>query len=193
MRRVTCRRSARVRLVRHPDLRQEAACVQPRQHGRVNDIGLDARLGDQTHLARIGDRDPTDMGPDHLRYRCRVAGRFDDDVVVTPQLSGECRKMLARHPDAAEPDGSAVVEHHGLGEHAVDVQAYDPHGSVSYCLRFTSQELAGNTATTDPRSRRIRASRRGGQIKARAHGPWFKGRPARTCVLPVPLSRMVAP
>jgi hypothetical protein len=24
--------------------------------------------------------------------------------------------MLARHPDAAEPDGSAVVEHHGLGE-----------------------------------------------------------------------------
>jgi hypothetical protein len=31
-------------------------------------------------------------------------------------------KMLARHPDAAEPDGSAVVQHHGLGEHAVDVQ-----------------------------------------------------------------------
>jgi hypothetical protein len=133
------------------------------------------------------------MWADHLRYRRGVAGRFDDDVVVTRQLSGEHLKMLARHPDAAEPDGPAVVQHHGLGKHSVDVQSHDSHGSVSYRLRFTSQELAGNTATTDPRSRRIRASRRGGQIKARAHGPWFEGRPARTRVLPVPLSRMVAP
>ena len=119
-------------LVRHPDLRQEAAGVEPRQHGRVDDIGLDARLGDQTHLARIGDHDPPDMGADHLRHRRRVAGRLDHDVVVMRQLSGERRKMLARHPDAAEPDGSAVVQHHRLGEHAVDVQAYDPHGSVSF-------------------------------------------------------------
>src|SRR4051812_29196564 len=41
-------------------------------------------------------------------------------------------------------------------------------------------------ATTDPRSQRIRASRRGGQRTARARSPSFKGRPARTCVLPVP-------
>src|SRR5688500_13688216 len=136
------------------------------------------------------------MRADHLRYRRGITSRFDDDVVIAPQLSGECLKMLARHPDAAEPDGSAVVQHHGLGKHAVDVQPHDPHGSVSFRLRFTSQELAGNTATTDPRSRRIRASRRGGQIKARAHGPWFEGRPARTRVLPVPLvpdGRTIAP
>src|SRR3712207_3019866 len=49
-----------------------------------------------------------------------------------------------------------------------------------------SGEQAGDTATTDPRSRRTRASRRGGQITARARHPWFKGRPARTPVLPVP-------
>jgi hypothetical protein len=49
-----------------------------------------------------------------------------------------------------------------------------------------SRELAGNTATTDPRSQRIRASRRGGQITARARSPWYKRRPARTRVLPVP-------
>src|SRR5919206_1459119 len=49
-----------------------------------------------------------------------------------------------------------------------------------------SREPAGNTATTDPRSQRIRASRRGGQIMARARSPWFKGRPARTHVLPAP-------
>jgi hypothetical protein len=51
---------------------------------------------------------------------------------------------------------------------------------------FVRRELAGNTATTDPRSQRIRASRRGGQIKARALSPWSKGRPARTYVLPAP-------
>ena len=50
----------------------------------------------------------------------------------------------------------------------------------------TSRELAGNTATTDPRSQRIRASRRGGQITDRALSPWSKGRPARTHVLPAP-------
>src|SRR5919206_1201271 len=49
-----------------------------------------------------------------------------------------------------------------------------------------SRELAGNTATTDPRSQRIRASRRGGQIMARARSPWSKGRPARTDGLPAP-------
>src|ERR687889_455872 len=49
-----------------------------------------------------------------------------------------------------------------------------------------SRELAGNTATTDPRSQRIRASRRGGQIMARGRSPSFKGRPARTPLLPVP-------
>jgi hypothetical protein len=49
-----------------------------------------------------------------------------------------------------------------------------------------SRELAGNTATTDPRSQRIRASRRGGQITARARSPSFQRRPARTHVLPVP-------
>jgi hypothetical protein len=48
------------------------------------------------------------------------------------------------------------------------------------------REPAGNTATTDPRSQRIRASRRGGQIMARARSPWSKGRPARTHVLPAP-------
>jgi hypothetical protein len=42
----------------------------------------------------------------------------------------------------------------------VDVQPHDPHSSISFRLRFASQELAGNAATTDPRSRRIRASRK---------------------------------
>jgi hypothetical protein len=50
----------------------------------------------------------------------------------------------------------------------------------------------GDTTPTDPRSRRNRASRRGGQLLTRALGSSY----ASACphfVLPVPLSRMVAP
>ena len=74
LRRVTCRRSARVALVRHPDLRQEAAGVEPRQHGRVDHVGLDACLGDQPHLARVGDHHPADMrvgSPRRPPWHCR--------------------------------------------------------------------------------------------------------------------------
>ena len=50
----------------------------------------------------------------------------------------------------------------------------------------------GDTTPTDPRSRRNRASRRGGQLLTRARSSWNTS----ACphfVLPVPLSRMVAP
>ena len=38
----------------------------------------------------------------------------------------------------------------------------------------------------DPRSQRIRTSRRGDQMTARARTPWYERWPTRTCVLPVP-------
>ena len=47
-------------------------------------------------------------------------------------------------------------------------------------------ELAGDTTITDPRSQRIRASRRGGQITTSNSQFMSVRRPARTCVLPVP-------
>jgi hypothetical protein len=160
---------------------------------RVDRVGLDLGMRDQTHLARIGDDNSPDVGR-HDRHdgRC-VAGRLHHHVVVMRQSSGERLEMIPRHADAAQSDDLALIQHHRLGEHAMDIQAYDPHRSVSlpYCL--TSQELAGNTATTDPRSQRIRASRRGGQIKARAHSPGFwVGLPALACSQR-PMSRMVSP
>src|SRR5215211_3574629 len=91
--------------------------------------------------------------------------------------------MLAGHPDPAKPPSRTVLQHHRLGKDAVDVQSDNSHVRL---LASCSRELAGNTAPTDPRSQRIRASRRGGQIMARALSPSFKGRPARTHVLPVP-------
>ena len=44
---------AKGRLVR--DLRQRATGAELRQDRRVGPVGLDARLGDQPHLARVGD------------------------------------------------------------------------------------------------------------------------------------------
>ncbi|CAO4149463.1 hypothetical protein GPNCGGLF_LOCUS3157 [Methylorubrum aminovorans] len=170
-------------LVRDPDLRQKATGIEPRQHGRVDDVGLDPRLGDQPHLARVGDHHPADMRPDHLRDRAGVAGRLDHDMIVVRQRLGERRQVIARHADPTKTPDRAVFEHHRLGENAVDVQSHNPHEPVS---SSRLRELAGNTATTDPRSQRIRASRRGGQITAWARSPSSKGRPARTHVLPVP-------
>ena len=43
------------RLVRDPDLRQEAAGVELRQHAGVDRVGLDLRVRDDTHLLRVGD------------------------------------------------------------------------------------------------------------------------------------------
>ena len=53
-------------------------------------------------------------------------------------------------------------------------------------MLVTDRERAGNTTITDPRSQRIRASRRGGQITTSNSRFMSVRRPARTCVLPVP-------
>jgi hypothetical protein len=58
-------------------------------------------------------------------------------------------------------------------------------------LRSVLTGAVGDTTPTDSRSRRNRASRRGGQLLTRA--AHRVDRPAHTFVLPAPLSRMVAP
>src|SRR4029077_16868011 len=54
----------------------------------------------------------------------------------------------------------AVVPGDRLGEGAVDIQSNDPHACSSVSVR-SKRELAGDTTSTDPRSRRIRESRKG--------------------------------
>jgi hypothetical protein len=55
-------------------------------------------------------------------------------------------------------------------------------------------EPGGRTTPTDPRSKRIRASRRGGQVQTRARGPQCDERPAQPAFAPgCPASRTVAP
>ena len=94
-------------------------------------------------------------------------------------------QMFAGHSNAAESGEFPVIQHDRLSEHAVDIQSDDSNHLAVLLWSYCQQKGAGgHTATTDPRSQRIRASRTGGQITARARSPWFKGRPARTRVLP---------
>ena len=138
------------------------------------------------HLARIGDHHPPDMrvgSPRPLRVALPVASITTSSSCVSVRANAaRWSRVMPIRPSRLD---RAVVQHHRLGEDAMNVQSNNPHRLASSCCR-DPRELAGNTATTDPRSQRIRASRRGGQITARALSPWFKGRPARTHVLPAP-------
>src|SRR6516164_3203101 len=51
---------------------------------------------------------------------------------------------------------------------------------------FAQGELAGDTTSTDPRSQRIRESRKGGHVTSSGSRPTVYRRPARTFVLPTP-------
>ena len=117
--------------VRNPDLGQEVAGVELRQDRCVNGIGLDLGMRDQPHLTRVGDDDVPDVRCDHFHHRCGISSRLHHDVVVVRQRSGKCLQMVSRHADPPEADDLAVIQHHRLGEHAVDIQSHDPHRPAS--------------------------------------------------------------
>src|ERR1700733_14709266 len=99
------------------------------------------------------------MRRDHRRDRGRVAGRFDNDYVILRKLLRKSLEKRAAHVDAPQSFELAVVPGDRLGEGAVDVQSDDAH-APSIFVR-SKRELAGDTTSTDPRSRRIRESRKG--------------------------------
>src|SRR4029079_16951287 len=87
----------------------------------------------------------------------------------------KCQKDLAkslqcrpRHVNAARRSKPAVFPEHHLTESSVDVDANHP--SHSHLLPSKMTGAAADTTTTDSRSRRNRASRRGGQLTTRALG-----------------------
>ena len=67
------------------------------EHGRLDNVRLDPRLGDKPNLARVGDHHPTDVWPDHLGDRARVAGRLHHDMVILGQYPSERRQVVAHH------------------------------------------------------------------------------------------------
>src|SRR5215207_6481587 len=148
-------------LVRDPNLRQKAAGVELREHTGVDRVGLDLGMSDDAYLLRVGDHHLLHM---RRQGRCDgsgVARRLNHDNVVLPEPPGEGSEQLAPHVDASKPPDLAVLPGHRLGKGAVDVQSDDAHASPPFELGSSKRELAGNTTPTDPRSRRIRASRKG--------------------------------
>jgi hypothetical protein len=148
------------RLIRNPDFRQKAARVKLGKHAGIDRIGLDLRMSDDAHLHGVRDHDLLDVRRDHGSDWGCVAGRFDDDHVLLRKLLCESLEKMTAHVDAPQPFELALVPGDRLGEGAVDIQSNDPHACFSVSVR-SKRELAGDTTSTDPRSRRIRESRKG--------------------------------
>src|ERR1700735_4222789 len=148
------------RLIRYPDFRQKAACIELGEDAGVDRIGLDLRMSDDAHLLGVCDHDFLDVRRDHRSDRGRVAGRFDYNYIILRKLLCESLEKGPAHVNAPQSFELAVVPGPRLGEGAVDIQTNDPHGCSSVSVR-SGRELAGNTTSTDPRSRRIRESRKG--------------------------------
>lgn len=102
------------RLIRDPDLRQEAAGVELRQHAGVDRVRLDLGMGDDVHLLRICDHHLLHMGRDDRGGRGGVARNLDHHDIVKRQLRRERLQKIAPHVDAAETPEPAVLPRHHL-------------------------------------------------------------------------------
>ncbi|MGY4592776.1 hypothetical protein ACVWXL_000522 [Bradyrhizobium sp. GM22.5] len=171
--------------VRRPDLRQVPSRLQTGERAGIDLVGLDVSLGDRLHLQRIGDNHPCHERCQNPRYRHAVAGRLDHHLITGQQGLAKSLQRSPRHINAARMSEPAILPKHHLPESSVDVDANHP-SHLHLLLDMTG--AAGDTTTTDSRSQRNRASRRGGQLLTRARGSSY----ASACphiVLPVPLSR----
>lgn len=103
----------------------------------------------------------------------RVARRLQDRLVLGLERASERENLLVQEFEAPLDDDLSVLQDRDLGERAVDVHSNDSHApspSVSGSWRAC-------TTSTDPRSQRNRAGRRGGHVTTRARSSW-SGRPA---------------
>jgi hypothetical protein len=113
----------RVRLVvGQPYRGQVVGRQQPRQHCRVDLVGLDLGLGDRPGLLGVGDHHPTDMALQQPRDRVGVASRLDRDLIAGAQAGGEVPQPLRRQRDPSGLAHHAVLPDGDLGELAVHVQ-----------------------------------------------------------------------
>jgi hypothetical protein len=123
-------------------------------------------MGDRLDLQRIGNHHPRHIRRQNPRHGHAVAGRLDHHFVGGPKALAEAFQRRARHVDPASIPKPAVFPDHHLAKGAVGI---DPDHTSHPCLLSVDQTgAAGDTTTTDSRSRRNRASRRGGQLLTRA-------------------------
>jgi hypothetical protein len=115
--------------IRHPDLGQEAAGMQLRQHGRVDLVSFDLGMGDRAHLQRIGDHHPPHKRPQQTDDRCRVDGGFEHDLVVGSQLASECDHRVSCQVNPAAAAEMAVLQNRDHRHRAVHIQSDHSHAA----------------------------------------------------------------
>ncbi len=121
---------------------------------------------------------------EQLRDRVRVAGRLDRHLVGRRQAVGEQPERLRSRADLPDLTDGPVLPDRDLGELAVDVEPDAPSHALSLLRGGRRGRAGGQTTPTDSRSRRTRASRRGGQVLTRARSPSNDERPARPAFAP---------
>jgi hypothetical protein len=79
------------------------------------------------HLSRVRNNHATDKWCDRLGYCMGIARCLDHDVILRRQLGGERCQMIPLHIDTTQPHQPVAIDHHRLGESAMDVHANNPH------------------------------------------------------------------
>jgi hypothetical protein len=104
----------------------------------------------------------------HADHGHGITGRLDNDLVILAQATAETLQPRSGHADASGRTQLSIFPEHHLGKGSVDV--HTDYTSHPLLLSFDVAGAVGNTTTTDPRSRRNRVGRRGGQLLTRALG-----------------------
>jgi len=188
--------AARLRvLVSDPHPGQVVGGQQLREDLRVDLVGLDLRLGDRPGLLRVAHHNAGDMALQQPHDRVRIASRLQRDLVGRRETAGEQPQRLRCRVDPSGLADQPVLPDRDLREIAMHIQSDAPSAHCAHLVsrgRWVKQK-AGKTTPTDPRSKRIRASRRGGHLLTRPRRPSNKnGLPVHVCSW-MPPSRTVAP
>jgi hypothetical protein len=150
-------------------------------------------MRDRANLFRVGNDHATNMRGQDFGDSRSIACRLHNDDIVPCQSRRKCCKPIASHIDPPKPSTRLTLERNNLRKRTVNIHADDSH-TVAPSLIREKRELAGNTTHTDPRSQRIRESRKGrpdNEFELSAHLP-TAACPHFTCSR-CPMSRMVAP
>ncbi|GAA10276.1 hypothetical protein ATPR_3281 [Acetobacter tropicalis NBRC 101654] len=128
-------------------------------------------MSDRFDLHRVRNNRPGDTRFKYSDDRHRIAGCLDDDLVRFLQSPAERLQPRAGHVNPTEMTQSAILPENDFGEGAVNIHSYDTTHDLSPIIKTGA---AGDATPTDPRSRRNRAGRRGGQLLTRARGSSYK-------------------
>jgi hypothetical protein len=166
----------------HPG--QKAGGQQLRQDRRIDLVGLHARLGNRPGLLRIADDDPLDCSS--LTIACVLPVASSATSSLGARLSANTRSasgVVSIQPAWRTSPSSqiATCANSRCTSSPIHLRAACVTALTSVSINWVKQS-AGKTTPTDPRSKRIRASRRGGHLLTRPRGPLCNtGLPDRVC------------